>query len=271
MMPRSVYASVVTFHVGSERHPLVIHKELLCLHSPYCRAALEGNFAEGTQDFLEFRDEELETLEAYQVILYQLGMDIHQDLNLDWEEYEDESHKANWLLLPIKVYVFADMIGSLAICRGLLRDVKAVFEQIGLCAPICPEAVSYAWGNLPEGNPMRRLLVDVATASEPTGWMRDTKEYPPEFLAAALQALHTNITEVIVATMRRGNPVRPSEVGYIRDQLRLMDITRYEQDKGATDSEDGSAEIKDETRPNLVVSTKSGDVQVLCHKKDRYF
>ncbi|MCJ1444961.1 MAG: hypothetical protein MMC23_005465 [Stictis urceolatum] len=240
---KSVYASVVTFYVGSERHPLVIHKELLCLHSPYCRAALEGNFAEGTQDFLEFRDEELETLEAYQVILYQLGMDIHQDLNLDWEEYEDESHKANWLLLPIK---------SLRLRRydWLARDLQRALA---------------GW------NPMRRLLVDVATASEPTGWMRDTKEYPPEFLAAALLALHTNITEVIVATMRRGNPVRPSEMGYIRDQLRLMDITRYEQDKGATDSEDGSAEIKDETRPNLVVSTKSGDVQVLCHKKDRYF
>ncbi|KAE9381305.1 hypothetical protein N431DRAFT_457906 [Stipitochalara longipes BDJ] len=57
---------VVTFHIGPELTPFIVHKEVACLHCPVFEAAFNSNFIEGQTQTYKIDDT---TVEAFQYLV----------------------------------------------------------------------------------------------------------------------------------------------------------------------------------------------------------
>lgn len=199
-----------------------------------------------------------------------------EDLEWRWKEGQGSPFKGFCVRgiralgpLPVKVYVFADRIESLAVRAFLFRNIRLYIEAV--CqnynrilhySTIPVEIVEIAWENLPEGDILRRLLVDgfVCLGFQPSSRKDYLNQYPVDFITAVLllmRAKHLFTEKLIRSTPHTGSSSKPLSVANL-DLLDILDLKKYE----AQDLENAARNNVSPSPTLLVVSPLCKDVQL---------
>ena len=156
-----------------------MHKELICYHSDFFRATLDGSFNEAENNVVDLPEDDVEVFKDFETWLYTKKL-------LNVKKVTQKS------LHLIKVFIFADKIRVLGLKNATLDKLRmrATKDHI---APATPDAIHYAWENTAAGSPLRRLLTDIfAYNVKPESAEEDILAYPIEFIA-----------DVTIVNMRR--------------------------------------------------------------------
>ena len=166
-----LYETIVTVYVGPDSYAFHIYKELLCRDSPFFKAALDGNFKEGSEQTVSLPEDDVGTFRIYQTWLNTTQLRYNFD-HVEW-----------WLCFA-KLWVLADKIRSTALRN---RTVDAICATVRLSPDLhwaSPQAVCYTFDNTSSDSPLRTLIVYHAyynAKKSPSS--SDLEVYPMAFLS----------------------------------------------------------------------------------------
>ncbi|KAF2100831.1 hypothetical protein NA57DRAFT_74430 [Rhizodiscina lignyota] len=124
-------AKMVTIEVGPEKHPFIAHKDLLCYHSPYFRAAFEGSFMEAQQGKITLDEVLPETFGCFLDWLYMgkipyvPGNEVDYSTSSDAGATSDSDDNTPWKAL----YTFADRYNTPKL-RTVIMDKVLAYVRI---------------------------------------------------------------------------------------------------------------------------------------------
>ena len=131
----------------------MIHKNLLCHHSSYFKAALEGGFEESETEVIDLRDEDPDVFWGFKEWLYSGAVTL--------KHYK--VHHGTWSAL-LDLYVFAEK-------RIIPRFQNALIDaMINVCEEnrTFPDTeIHLAWMNTATSSPLRTFLVDLYARGVP--------------------------------------------------------------------------------------------------------
>ena len=125
----------------------MIHKNLLCHHSSYFKAALEGGFEESKTGVIDLRDEDVEVFSVFNEWLY--------SGDVTYEHYE--AHHGMWSAL-LKLYVFAEKRVVPEFQNALIDAMINVWVED---SSYPKTEIHLAWVNTATSSPLRTFLVDL--------------------------------------------------------------------------------------------------------------
>jgi hypothetical protein len=184
----------VTLLIGHEKKDLVVHEKLLCSASDYFDRMLHGNFKERECEKIDVSNQSADAVLYIISIMYAAGTAGPYSCGV----VGLCCTKQAWLSRAVKAYILADEWLCSRVRAEILRAIHKRIEQLEGSAmddihPILSaDAVNFAWENLPEGNPLRRLIVDFWIQS-PMPILADVDgfgcvnilDYSPSFLKTA--------------------------------------------------------------------------------------
>ena len=177
---------LVTVIVGPGKADFAIFEELLTYHSPYFRAALKGAFKEAQDKTVTLESEDPQIFEFFVHWLFYKRFPNDSDcgeLTGKWHNDSADDEDTTKLNNLIHLYVFYDRYQVPQLKTALIEEIFNHIENLDHeLAP--PDLVSYAFNNLPDKDPLRRLLVDsfVYWASRLQWAESKIPKYPPKFL-----------------------------------------------------------------------------------------
>lgn len=140
---RTLYDTIIYVNVGPTQERFGIHKSLLCHHSSYFKAALEGGFEESETQVINLKDEDPKVFWGFNEWLYS-GTVAHQRY----------ATNEKWSAL-LDLYVFAEK-------RIVPKLQNALIDaMINLCGEIesYPKTeIHLAWVNTATSSPLHELL-----------------------------------------------------------------------------------------------------------------
>lgn len=145
-----MYDEIVHLKVGPDSIDFAIHKGLLCHHSSYFAAALNGSFKEANEKVIHLTEESPETIKHFNLWLYtQTLLETGQN-----EAELDEMEVA-------ALYIFAEK-RDITKLQDAAIDAIIGFNILNNTVPISCMRLIYK--NTPESAPMRRLLIDLCVS-----------------------------------------------------------------------------------------------------------
>ena len=166
--------------VGPEEKKFGIHKGLLCAHSSFFRAALEGSFKEARTGIVTLSEDDPVTFEVFKTWLYPMRLVTERN----GQEGPCSDHRL------CRLYVLGDVYGVLHLKNAVINALH------GGKRTLCYH-VSYIYSNTSELSPLRKYVVDRFCWSlqkkfdtQPGNAFDSTwaKDFPQEFLVDLLIA-----------------------------------------------------------------------------------
>jgi hypothetical protein len=222
--------------VGPQELVVTVHEALLCAASKYFQKYLKGGFKESASKTVELPHEDAGTVQTIVSFMYVVAVSegaARDDMQwINSAVWEANSKTDVWMTKATNVYVLADKwcciyLRSVILhaVHKLLLSFSALATRELICCLLPPRAVSIAWSQLPEGNPMRRLLVDVWAATMWPYGAASLSDYPQEFLVTAMGA--EKARSHVRATMTRSAGGRPLELEDLSSLEELMAVDGY--------------------------------------------
>lgn len=138
---------MATVKVGLSQEVFVIHKELLCHHSTYFKAALEGSFIEAEQGVVYLCKADVKTFTLFESWLYRQRVPAFEDSEVYRAELWDEL---------VDLYIFADAHGIAQLGNQVVEALIDLATESTRTPGV--STVAMAWSRLPPTSPMRELL-----------------------------------------------------------------------------------------------------------------
>nr|POF17506.1 hypothetical protein CFP56_12920 [Quercus suber] len=158
----------MTLVVGAEEQKLLIHRDILCEHSAFFKAAASEQWKEGQTLLLTLPDDDSDVLDLYIHWIYQGKIYSRTPVDISGKE----SNESETL---VRAFVFGEKIqdGHFkdAVIDALLASVSTP-DKDGACWYPTDETVNSAYADTPEGSPLRRLLLDMHIHHGTTTWVR---------------------------------------------------------------------------------------------------
>ena len=141
--------------VGSEGKEYTLHKSLLAHHSGYFRGSLSGNFKETDDGVIPLDDVDTDAFEVFVDWMYKdrLPQCVHRIFRVNGFDAGNEAQ----ISIRYRAYVLADRLIIPGLKKALL---KVTFDRYSVGGRPGLWLVVYFFNNLPEEDPMLRLLVD---------------------------------------------------------------------------------------------------------------
>jgi hypothetical protein len=145
--------------VGTEEDCFTVHQDLLVHHSSFFRAALTGNFKEADTKAVILADTESQTTELFVHWLYYQRFPTDDDSKglIEFWHDDDEDGGDTKSTNLLKLYIFSDMYKVPVLKRQVLDEFFHHITDLDLPST---DNVASAFNNLPDDDPMCRLLVD---------------------------------------------------------------------------------------------------------------
>lgn len=182
---RNILSSeMVTIRVGAEQVAYRVHEAVLTHHSGYFSGVLRSRMEEARTRAFALEDIEPHVFVAFVDWLYTQVLPSDGDLQ---RRYYPESTDIRRDAFLVSLYAFAD--------RFLVPILKpAIIARLVDCFNILPRpspaAITLAFNNLPAGNPVQKLLVDVyrraGRAAIFENDLQIMENLPPTFLCQVL-------------------------------------------------------------------------------------
>lgn len=147
---RNLFKTVVTIHVGPERHAFQVHKEILCQASPFFAAAFDSdyNFSEASSGSLAFPEVRAIDFEFFVQWLYRHDL-AHEELDVP---------KAAYFRL-IRLYILADLLRIEAL-RNDVIDMMIMMSEKWNSVPT-PDDTMLLHDQVRDKTGLRKLVVDL--------------------------------------------------------------------------------------------------------------
>lgn len=198
--------TIVHIQVGDNLQDFGVHKDLLCGHSPYFKAAFTSGFEETTTGIMKFPDLEVDVFDIFYNWLYRQQL---FDENTDESEWPDTDDL-------LKLYVFADMARITILKNQIIDAVQSISTHTkGLPTSMFP----HVWDNTTPTDPMRNLIVDwLVWDIHESEFEENPDDYPAGLRLEVMTAMRKLIgTFQNIAKIKRVNP--------------LQDMSKYHQEE----------------------------------------
>lgn len=144
-----LYQTMVTIHVGPDSYPFHTYKELLCNDSSFFKTTFESKSStrEGAKQAVTLPNYGVEVFKIYQSWLNTMQVRYNFD---DGE---------NWWVRFVKLWTFADNIGSTTLKNTIAEAIQATICQNSSIRCPSPKIVTYTYDQTSDDSPLRELLV----------------------------------------------------------------------------------------------------------------
>lgn len=179
-LARINFAEDIEVLVGPSKTRFHVHKDIICPHSTFFRAASSQRWNENAHP-IELPEDTPEIFNAYLLCVYK-NPDVFDGL---CSNNEDERTKGQCNLL--KVYALADKLGDLISVNGIVDVLLESMCDTGETPH--PSVIELALALFPEGTPMHQLFVDHFVHEAPASEVKrlcESKAIPRQFLGSIL-------------------------------------------------------------------------------------
>jgi len=128
--------------VGEKEQDFGVHKDLICHHSPYFKAAFTSGFEEAKTGIMKLPEAEVGTFQLFYDWLYTQTLWDQKDDKADWPR--------EWQL--VRLYIFADMTSIISLMNQCLETMNTISNACGMIQMSCSH---YVWENTLIGSPLR--------------------------------------------------------------------------------------------------------------------
>lgn len=140
--------AIVTLEVGLANIIVAVHQDLLCKHSPFFTAALQGQWKEGAERTVKLPLDDAVVVRIYVLWLYRHELALY---DLPFITTSD---------LMIAAYLFGEKVQD-ADFKDAITDALLHYESEDDLL-LTSATISKAYQGTPVGSPLRRLLVDIS-------------------------------------------------------------------------------------------------------------
>ena len=136
-MDESIFAdSIVTIEVGPNKQPFQASKALLCLRSPFFKAAFTGNFKETSQHSILLEEDSPDAFKLFLEWAYHTNISRTRDIRDTWIYYLNGYVLAEKLLVPELQNKAMDAMLDLRSIHGLEGLPETESQKVTkLCSP----------------------------------------------------------------------------------------------------------------------------------------
>lgn len=143
--------------MGPNREEFVIHKALLCHHSPYFRSALNSNFIEAQNNAIELKDEDPEWFQYIAAWMYRgtFGQSRYDHANTQEEAIA-------LCTQACEIYYLADFLRIEKLLVQLLSYLHGLFDrfQEKRIVPLNSAVIIHVYKNTTEASELRATITD---------------------------------------------------------------------------------------------------------------
>lgn len=143
--------------MGPQREEFVIHKALLCHHSPYFRSALNSNFIEAQHNAVELKDEDPEWFQYIAAWMYRgtFGQSRYDHAN-------SQEEAIALCTQACEIYYLADFLRIEKLLVQLLSYLHGLFDrfQEKRIVPLNSAVIIHVYKNTTEASELRATIMD---------------------------------------------------------------------------------------------------------------
>lgn len=150
----------VKVYVGPSEHLFVMPKSLLCHHSTFFKAALQGKWKEAEKNAVCLREESVETFQLLRTWMYTDRID-DSFFKIDrWEKSDFLDVRRN-VVPSMRLYVLADKLGiAKAMETAAITFEQFLSESWSTGTSISPEALDWVYENTGPSSRLRQAVKD---------------------------------------------------------------------------------------------------------------
>ncbi|KAK7528362.1 uncharacterized protein IWZ02DRAFT_428975 [Phyllosticta citriasiana] len=165
----------VTVGTGNNKQTFYVHEPLLKMHSPFFRACLSRNWAEGNKHSIELPEDDPKVVTLFLRFLYTGQIHIIEHDTLLWSKTTDGSFHRPDIAgdLLMHSYIFADKYLADPFRNACILALIERFESSPEYALALRQNADLLYTNLSPASPLRRLYLDVWVWAATPEWHDD--------------------------------------------------------------------------------------------------
>lgn len=174
IMHSGMYDKIVEVQVGPEGRnpPFYLHTGLLCHHSPYFRATIQGKFKEANAGVIRLAHDKYQVVNTFKAWLYTSNI---LEVSCQYTKWDQLCH------FLLKCWLWADMRGATCFQNAIIDNIIDAFERYWQLPSLDDSVMIYE--NTTKDSPLRKLLVDFIAITRPDikGWTKVCRELGEEY------------------------------------------------------------------------------------------
>ncbi|KAH6713945.1 hypothetical protein BKA61DRAFT_656502 [Leptodontidium sp. MPI-SDFR-AT-0119] len=177
ILKTALFSEIVHIKVGKELKDFGVHKDLICYHSPYFKAAFNSGFEEAKTGIMKLPETNTKVFELFVHWLYTQVL---------WSKDDDKEEKRTALETMMDLHLFADMIRAVSLMN---QSITALRDLSDAGSVVPTQTFARVWKNTTENSPIRRLIIDwMIWEVNSDVFERNPNSFPHDLLLAAMTA-----------------------------------------------------------------------------------